>query len=447
VSINLRRLTKTSDKDFFEVVRHSMWAFIVLGVAGFVQIALDLVLARSFGAQGVGIFSLAFTIIFMLSLVGRLGFNRAVIRFIPRFKIDKDWEGLKGLLHSAESITFRLSILLTFTTYISAPYLATHIFHQPELTSYIKLFSLSLTPMALLYVRTGFLSGLKAVKESVFLERASQNIITLLFIFIAGNRIGLGSAVIGMVAGTFISAVMCSFVLKRIMPPTNKHRAFDKKLLIIVAAPLLFVDFSNQMTGQINVLILGTQLPASAVGVFSATLRLSALISLILNAVNAIATTKFSELYTKKELQKLELVASKSSALSLLAGLPFILILYFAPSQVLGLFGASFRETGIDSLRILVLAHTFNLATGSTVQMLAMTGNQKELAYGTVSTILILNIILSIIFVPLFGINGAALAVALSLTAKNVVLYALVKKRLGISTLPFAAAKHILNNL
>ena len=434
----LSKRASNADQDFIEIVKHSFWAFFMLGLAGVIQIAFDYVLARQFGAEGVGLFYLSFSFVFMLSLLGRLGFNKAVVKYIPGFVQAKKWPELGGLRQTADRLTLTLSFALTIVGFILAPAVARDIFHQQDAVRYVQFFLLSLVPLSLMYVRTGFLSGLKRVKESVFIERVSVNAAGIIVMIIFGTRYGLNSIVIGTVVATYVFAFLARLVIARSFPRPKVAKNFDRRALLLLALPLLFVDFSNQMTGQVNLMILGAQLPASFVGVFNTALRVSTVIGIILTGINAIATTKVSELYHKGDMKQLSLVASKTAGFGLLCGLPLIIGFLAAPATFLGFFGKDF-VSGATALRILVIAQAVNLGFGSVVQILSMTGYHKQLAYATIGTALLLNVALSIVLVPVYGINGAAIAVAVSLVAKNAILLVMIRKYLGIWSLPFSA--------
>ncbi|HVS79304.1 MAG TPA: oligosaccharide flippase family protein [Candidatus Saccharimonadales bacterium] len=434
----LKKILATGDSDFKEVLVHSFFAFLVIGLAGIAQLVFNFVLGHKFGASGLGLYYLAYSFIFMLSLLGRLGFNRAVVKFIPGFVSQKEWGKLYGLKRTAERITWLLTLILTAAILLLAGFFAHSIFHEPEAAKYLRVLALCLPLMSLSYVQTGILSGLKLIRESVFLERAGVNLFAIFFVLIFAGWLGLDSAIIGTVIATYLTVLAANALIKKHVPRTGHIVPFDQKLLLGVALPLFFVDFSNQMTGQLNILVLGAKSSAGVVGVFSAALQVSAIIGIVLTGVNYITTTKIAELHSRAERSKLDLLASKTAALGLLISLPLVIIFMVAPGPILHIFGSSFNG-GSLALRFLVIAQLINVGFGSVVQILSMTGYHKPLAYATVGTVFIMNVILSLILVPIYGLNGAAAAVAISLIAKNIILLIMIRRYLGIWSLPFRA--------
>jgi len=90
----------------------------------------------------------------------------------------------------------------------------------------------------------------------------------------------------------------------------------------------------------------------------------------------------------------------------------------FEPAY-LKIFGDSYIQ-GWGALAILSIGQLVNAATGSVGVLLTMTGHER---YMVVSAGLsaILNIVLNTILIPLWGLNGAALATTISLIFINTI--------------------------
>ena len=287
----LNRALSRIDLDFKEILHHSFYAFLMLFLAGIAQIGFDLILARRFGASDYGMFYLTFYVIVMLSLLGRLGINQAVVKYIPRFVHQRKWGELMGLKKTADRLALSFTVVIAIITFNLAPIIANSFFHKPEVSLYLRYFSIALPALSFLYIQTGVLSGLKLVGQAVFIERTGMNLVAIIIMLSLGAVFGIKSAVIGTMAGIFLFAYLGSLMIKRSIPGASKPVLFNKKVLLSLAAPLFLVDFSNQMIGQINALVLGGHVQASEVGVFNAALRLSGVISVVLTGINAIAVT------------------------------------------------------------------------------------------------------------------------------------------------------------
>lgn len=436
----IKRVVKTGDVDFVEILKHSTWAFILFGVASGLQFIFDVSLARKFGADGVGTFYLAFSALMITGIIGRLGINRAVVRFIPEFVKKKQWGKVSGVKQASYQLVLLVSLPLAVTVFFLAPFLANELFKQPDLTRYFRVFAAAIPALSLIYVQAGILRALKLIKESMVIERIGVYLFGIFAIFSLGRLFDLTGVVFGVTVGVYLAFILGLIFIKKGIQKPEKSVLFNKKVLLLISLPLLFVDFSNQMTGQLNIMLLGVFKSTEAVGIFNAALKLSMFIGIVLTSINNISATKISEFKAVSERAKLELIASKSSALALVVGTPLIFAFFIFPSFFLGLFGSEFTQ-GANVLRILIIGQVVNLAVGPVAYILAMTGHEKKLAYAIVGTVLILNTLLSALLIPPFGIIGAAIAVSSSIALKNIVLLVLVKQSLGIWSLPNKAVK------
>jgi O-antigen/teichoic acid export membrane protein len=170
---------------------------------------------------------------------------------------------------------------------------------------------------------------------------------------------------------------------------------------------------------------------AEEVGLYQAASQSAILFGIILGAFGTIFMPMIVDLYHRKELERLDELFKVSTKWGLYLSLPLFLVLWFAPAEVLaGIFGAGF-EAGAPTLKILAVAQLINVSTGTVGPMLIMTGHQKQwLAIS--ASMLVLNLALSTLLIPRFGISGAAVASGCALTGLFVLGLAAIKRLLGV---------------
>ena len=103
---------------------------------------------------------------------------------------------------------------------------------------------------------------------------------------------------------------------------------------------------------------------------------------------------------------------------------------------ILGLFGEEFKN-GYLSLLILIVGQLVNALSGSVGYIMVMTGKQKQASI-VFAISAALNIIMNLIFIPIFGIAGAAAVTAASLILWNVTLVFYIRNRLDLNSTIFA---------
>ncbi len=440
---NIKQKIRTGDRDFSQILKHSFWGFTVLGLATTLQFFFDLLLARNFGAEGAGIFYLALSILAISALVSRLGFDKTVIRFLPPLFFKHKWGESKGLIGTITGLVSFNGLVLTITIYLLAPIMAREIFSNPELTQYIRIFALGILPFSLTSVSAGILRSMKLIKEALFIERAFVYLGGIVAILSLGNIYGLIGLFWGFLASIYLAAGLGLLISRRQIPSNEAPTAFNRKVLLLSATPLFFSAFSNLMFGQVNVLALGALSTLEDVGVFNIALKVSLLMGLVLVGINSISGTKISELYADK--QSLQSLASKTAALSLVLALPLLFVFVLIPEFILGLFGPEFTG-GDTTLIVLAIGQLFNVGVGSANYILAMTGHEVALAK-IVFFALIINAALSLVLIPIYGIIGAAFAVTISMVISNIIQVLIIKKLLGVWSLPFDTIRSWLKSL
>jgi O-antigen/teichoic acid export membrane protein len=105
---------------------------------------------------------------------------------------------------------------------------------------------------------------------------------------------------------------------------------------------------------------------------------------------------------------------------------------------MLMLFGPGF-DAGYPLLFLLVFGVVARAAVGPCESLLTMSGNQNICA-GVYALTLALNIGLNVVFIPLFGLWGAAIATAFAMIFEAVTLSFTVWRKLGIVMVIFVSA-------
>ena len=119
------------------------------------------------------------------------------------------------------------------------------------------------------------------------------------------------------------------------------------------------------------------------------------------------------------------------ATLALALPVAFTLVLFAKPLMGM-VFGSEF-ERGSIALIILCTAQVINAGAGSVNEILNMTGNEMDTALGmTIGAVT--NVLLNVMLIPKWGIEGAALATGISLIVWNLILIIRVQKRLGIDS-------------
>jgi O-antigen/teichoic acid export membrane protein len=200
--------------------------------------------------------------------------------------------------------------------------------------------------------------------------------------------------------------------------------------------PFAAIAGLQTINSQTNILVLGLFHSAKDVGIYQVAMQASVVLAFGLEAVNMVAAPQFARLHGQRDIRRLQKMATSSARASLLlAGMGFLALAILAPALFEFLFGREF-SAGYAALMILCVGQLVNVGMGSVGMLLAMTGHERVVTKGVAASAA-LNIVLSGILVPAYGMEGAALAATISLVVLNIALWRVVRIKLGIDSSVF----------
>jgi O-antigen/teichoic acid export membrane protein len=156
-------------------------------------------------------------------------------------------------------------------------------------------------------------------------------------------------------------------------------------------------------------MLVGYYRPPSEVGIYQAASNIPVAVALVVNAVGAIFSPMTADLSQRSQLAVMQELYKVSTKWMLYVVIPPILIMCFAPAELLMvLFGASY-VAGARVLVIMAVGQLLNAASGSVGVLLVMSGHQKITA-ALFAAMFALNLLLCALFIPRWGVTGAAWA-------------------------------------
>ncbi|MEM1195503.1 MAG: oligosaccharide flippase family protein [Pseudomonadota bacterium] len=420
-----------------EVLRGAAIALVLRGLSGALVFALNVVIARALGAQGAGVYFFSLSVVTILSVVTRIGFDNALLRFVSSAASVGDWARVRGVyrigMRMAVMASFAVSLLLAG----AAPFLVGLLGKSAELVSTLMIMAPSVLGLAVMFLGAESLKGLKRVAPAVTVSSLIYPLVAMLLVWPLAQRFGPAGVAGAYSLGVGIAALAGYVLWRRYTAPyADAEPLFDRAELMQSARPLWVMSLiTRAVFAWSPLLILGFFAPAEDVGVYGAATRIAALVTLLLLSVNTVISPKFSELYTKGDLETMGQVARQFSFWLTAATGPLILALVLAGDYVMAIFGEEFMRGG-RALSILAMGQAANAMTGSAGSLLMMTGHERDLRNASVLGGLLL-LALSAALIPLFGFLGAAIATAVSIAAMSLANVALIRRRLGIRILPW----------
>lgn len=394
-------------------------------------------LAKNLGAEGVGLFSLCITLLSVLVMLSKLGLDSLIVKQIPEYKA-KGVVGAEGKLYKKLlGIVLVFSMLLSTTVYFSAELVATF-FQNTALVSASKIIALAILPSVLLSMNAESLRGLEQMKYFSYLQNGSIMMLSVLLLLLAYlfNKQGINTPIYVYSIAVCILAFVSLYLLAKKIPKQGERISTPNlKSTLKLALPMLVSGAVFMIMNWTDVLMLGYYSDEGQVGIYNLCFKLASIITFAQFAINSYAAPRISSYFHAEKHLELKSLISKIAWLNLIIALPFFLVLFIYGGQILPIFGAEFAE-GSSVLLFLIIGQLVNALSGPVLYILNMTG-KEVVARNIVLAAAVLNLVLNYILIPLYGIEGAAIAATLSMIVWNLGALIYIYKNYGILTVAY----------
>lgn len=426
-------LKNSFDEHMQEVVSGAAIALVLKVLGAGLTFLFNLVLARTLGAEGAGLYFLALTVTTIATVFGRIGLDNTILRFIAANASVNDWSAVKGVYVKSMKLALIASSFSATALFVFAQVLADKVFQIPELFIPVRWMSFAVVPMTIVMLHAQALKGLKRIRDSFIVFGVGVPAISLAAFLLLNKSYDVKMAVWAYTFAAILTALLGVILWYIATPQLRKVLAsFRTNELLKSSMPLFWVSSLNMlitMTGTFTLGIWGTK---EDVGLYSMASRTVMLMSLILTSVNSISAPKFAELYRKKDMVALGATTRNTARLMTLVASPLLLLFIIAPKWVMGMFGEEFQKGGI-LLSILAIGQFVNVATGSVGYLLMMSGKEKIMR-NNVAFVGMMSVILNVLLVPLYGAFGAVIATTVCLVSQNLIAAYIINYRLCLNT-------------
>ena len=426
-------LLKKLKNNFFKSFMGVMGLKVVSSGLGFI---LNVLLARLLGVKGLGVYNYTLAWHQLLIIPALLGLDNLLVREVAIYKAQSSWGLLRGILRWSNQIVLVSSLVIASVAIAIVWNL--DIKDQPQMFMAFVIAMLLLPLTALRNVRLSTMRGLNLIFMGLMPEMLIVPLVVIvltgcLYLFIDQQLTAawvLGTRLIA----TIITFAIGIYLLQKALPEPVKHAAYEYRTRTwsTQLLPFMLLGGMYVITSRSDVLMLGAIKGTEAAGLYSPIVRGVQLLAFVLTAINSVLGPSIASLYAEKRLEKIQQVVTKSSRMMLLISLPIAAFLLFGGNWYLSLFGSEFLQAR-SALSILCLGQLFCIAAGSVGTILNMTGNEMYNLKASVVNVL-LNIILNWLWIPTWGINGAAAATTISTVVVNTLQIIWVRNKIGINS-------------
>ena len=412
----------TFKSEIGRISRHSGVAFAGTIFTAVVGYAFKIYIARTLGAETLGLYALGMTIISFMGMINVLGLPESAVRFVASYSASKRFQELRSLFWNGSWMLLATNLLFAAILLRAGPWIANSFYHAPRLSQYLPLFAVIMLTAALNSFYGSVLSGYREVGRRTVIAKIVASSVTIAASVL---MITLGYGLRGYLTAQILSAscvLLLLFFFAFRLTPVEARRPDLKQFWISsevwsFAGAMFGVKLMEFTMAQTDRVALGVFRGANEVGIYAVVASLIAYETILLQSVNQIFAPVIADIYARGEHELLGRLFQTLTKWILGLTLPLAVVLVVYARPIMALFGHDF-EAGWPLLVIGTCGQMVNCGVGSVGSLLWMSGHERRLfrvqiVMGAVMVLLCFKL------VPAWGALGAVIAAAITNVGMN----------------------------
>ena len=405
----------------------------------------DMMVNGSLSTEEYGLYATCKRVLQIGFLLGFLGLENAVIRFVSQAHGKDNPEEVRGAWRKAQAWSLGASGLLAALLVVFANPIAGFFDSGDQASTMLpwalRVLAICLPLAAVRMMTTSASQGLLVMwPKALILQVAwpALNIVGVYLLTVKGGR-GLEGVLWAYDLSMLAGALFGLMSLARLRPDVfevSQAGSMESRTLWLFAAPLWIYTLVNGIYAWLDQLLLARIGGMEEAGIYAPVATLAPLFPIGLMALNGIFAPVIASLHQKGETAELERVYKVVARWSLTLGLPLCIGAIVAPGEVINVWPAG-RVEAIPALQIMAAGLVFPIAVGSVNYVLIMSGHQKQVLWNGIPGIFV-NLGLALWLIPEHGATGAAIANAGALIFISAIAALQVRYFLGMH--PFSVA-------
>lgn len=422
-----------------QLIRGSIGSATFRTVNRLLALGLGIILARELGAKSYGIYAYAFAIMELLMVLAEVGMPTLVMREIASKHAISDWSYIKGIIIRSKQFVLLTASTVSLVGIILILLLGDQINESKKVTLLLMFGVLPTTALTKNFV--GVIRGFQFVLTGQAMNMILRPALAILII-------GLGFfwfpelrhphyAMAGQILAAGIVLFMSALALRFIQPMEVKNvkPVYHTRQWVKLSLPFTLLGGADVLYAHVDIIMLGWLRTTDEVGFFRVAVQGATLVAFGLQSLIAVIVPHFARLFTVNDLIRLQRLVTVSSRVIFLFSFPIgLAFIIFGEEIVTGVFGNKYSDSYVP-LAILAGGQMINSVFGPAGSLLVMTGHENY-SIRVLWRTTFLNITLNAILIPTLGIVGAAIASAISLIVRNILLFLAVRQRLKINSSP-----------
>lgn len=442
VNSSLMMIAKSSVIVFIGVILSKVFTYIY-----------RIIIARGFGPETYGLFSLAIMFSGFFVLFFSLGLENGLLRYIPFYEGAKKQKKIIFIFRKSFLISLVGGIIGGALLFIFSDWISINLLREEALIPFLKIFSLSVPLSILLALFLSVLRGKEFVGWSSFISNILGTFANVFFIslliFIGFNseKVVYLSHFAAVLVTTLVAFVVVFVKVPQIFKKKYNKDGDEKKVFkefLSYSWPLIFSGILWKTFHWADSFFIGFYMNAKDVGVYNAAVPISLLLVIAFQIFIQLFFPLVSREYASGNKKTVEQISKQVGKWIFMINMPLFILIMVSPDFFLGIFFGSEYLVAGNSLRFLSIGALFFSIFNVSNRLIEMSGRSKLILIDSI-IINIINIALNILLIPRYGINGAALATMISLVLLSIIFGLQSKRYLSIVPLRRKMANLVLS--
>ena len=407
-----------------DLTQKSFSVLIIRSLGIVLLFGFTLFITNFFSAENVGRYDFVRSTLMVLGGVALMGTNQSIIYYSGLLEARNSAESIRNIYAKMLRIILSLSLIILglFTVFFNKS-ITSEIFKNKESYSLILKAALTLVFFAITMLNIDTIRALKKTILSEMYRSLFRYLPVFIFAFfllwIDNEELLVEVYLLSFLLLSLLSSISVNRLFKKINKPNQKSEFFTTGQIFKTSYPMALSAIAYFIMQSIDIIILSIYEGFDQIAYYSVSVKLAMVTTLALVSVNIVIAPRIAEIYENKKMKKLQQLIKHSTRIIFLISTCVLSVLFFFTDEILGLFGQDYVAAN-NALLFLLAAQFFNAISGPGAIYLNMTGRQKTLNKILVLG-LIVNISLNFYLIPIYGINGAAIATFISLITWNTI--------------------------
>ncbi len=406
----------------------------------------QVVIVQIFGFRYFGLLIMGLRTTELTRIFSSIGMPKGGMRFLSMAVTSREKRGeIPGILFTCLCVPLAIGIPMATALYALSPMISNHLLNAPLLTPYLRILAIAVPFAIVTHLGIDLSRAFRTTKyavliENILLPAGRFGLFLLLFLILCNFYSAVLATTFAYMLGTVAAFGVIHKLLRRFYgrewQPVNflrQCRPGNFRLDIVrYSLPLFLSGCSGILLGSTDILMLGYFKNPEAVGIYGAALTMATTFSTIMiRSMHSTFAPVIAGEFGRGNRDGMKAVYFANVRWMFYVALPFTAVMVLAREPILLAYGKGALVKAGWVIAILSLGQMLNCVTGGGGHLLSMTGQQmKELMVNLLSVAI--NIVLNFLFIPRYGIIGAAWATTLSQITLNILPLLIVRHIYGL---------------